>query len=195
MAVGLEKSRETFIGRLFAVLVSGRHGWQCIRGTVNSFEIPFLREKPYSLLRRLDFAQNIANDLQAVCIVQRKRGYTNTTDAAQYISLLCVLAFTPTMSRLNFAMNGIPAAAAPSGTDSDSSASPARGKAMVAALHKRLRPTYPLVHQWEFWHDRQDRKSSPTPSSNPSQPASEEVAYEDRLVKLARSIGCSLCDV
>jgi hypothetical protein len=61
-------------------------------------------------------------------------------------------------------------------------ASPARGKAMVAALHKRLRPTYPLVHQWEFWHDRQDRKKSP----EPGQPQSEESAdaYEDRLVKL-----------
>lgn len=56
---------------------------------------------------------------------------------------------------------------------------------MVAALHKRLRPTYPLVHQWEFYHDRQDRKKSPEPGQ-PAQPASTtaEDAYEERLVKL-----------
>ena len=55
---------------------------------------------------------------------------------------------------------------------------------MVAALHKRLRPTYPLVHQWEFWHDRQDRKKSPEPGATTAAPASAEDAYEDRLVKL-----------
>jgi hypothetical protein len=62
---------------------------------------------------------------------------------------------------------------------------------MVAALHKRLRPTYPLVHQWEFWHDRQDRKKSPSPerasTTTSSQKQAEpeaETKYEDRLVKL-----------
>jgi hypothetical protein len=54
---------------------------------------------------------------------------------------------------------------------------------MVAALHKRLRPTYPLVHQWEFYHDRQDRKKSPSPGAEPNSNESAD-AYEDRLVKL-----------
>jgi hypothetical protein len=63
-------------------------------------------------------------------------------------------------------------------------ASPARGKAMVAALHKRLRPTYPLIHQWEFYHDRQDRKKSPEPGQTQEADSTPEDVYEDRLVKL-----------
>jgi hypothetical protein len=65
---------------------------------------------------------------------------------------------------------------------------------MVAALHRRLRPTYPLVHSWVFWHDRQDRKRSPEPPISSSIPtpqittsdgSSPEIPkYEDRLVKL-----------
>jgi hypothetical protein len=61
---------------------------------------------------------------------------------------------------------------------------------MVAALHRRLRPTYPLVHNWVFWHDRQDRKRSPSPLSTNtavpeiSAPDSSIPKYEDRLVKL-----------
>lgn len=55
---------------------------------------------------------------------------------------------------------------------------------MVAALHKRLRPTYPLVHSWEFWHDRQDRKKSPEPDAPVLASTDEEIKYEDRLVKL-----------
>ncbi|KAF2398673.1 translation initiation factor eIF4e [Trichodelitschia bisporula] len=60
-------------------------------------------------------------------------------------------------------------------TATPDSASPARGKAMVAALHRRLRPTYPLVHGWDFWHDRQNRKAGSEAST---------TRYEDRLVKL-----------
>lgn len=86
------------------------------------------------------------------------------------------------MSRLplNLQTANVPSISEP---EAAATASPARGKAMVAALHKRLRPTYPLVHQWEFWHDRQDRKKSPEPSSDNTS-TNEEAAYEDRLVKL-----------
>jgi len=53
---------------------------------------------------------------------------------------------------------------------------------MVAALHRRLRPTYPLVHSWTFWHDRQDRRTSPSATPTPAE--SDGTKYEDRLVKL-----------
>jgi hypothetical protein len=45
---------------------------------------------------------------------------------------------------------------------------------LQARLQKNRAP--PLVHSWDFWHDRQDRGASNDPSSN---------AYEDRLVRLA----------
>jgi hypothetical protein len=72
----------------------------------------------------------------------------------------------------------------PSITEPEASAtdSPARGRAMVAALSTRLRKMYPLVHSWEFWHDRQDRKKSPEPGATPS--SNPNDTYEERLVKL-----------
>ena len=59
--------------------------------------------------------------------------------------------------------------------------SPARGKEMRANLLQRLRPP-PLVHVWEFWHDRQDRK--PT-VGHVTDAKAESANYEDRLVKMA----------
>ncbi|OCK93143.1 translation initiation factor eIF4e, partial [Cenococcum geophilum 1.58] len=58
-------------------------------------------------------------------------------------------------------------------------ASPARGKEMRANLLQKLRPP-PLVHAWDFWHDRQDRNKKGSRSSSPP----EESSYEDRLVKM-----------
>ena len=48
---------------------------------------------------------------------------------------------------------------------------------MRATLLQKLRP-HPFIHEWEFWHDRQDRK----PKANG---VSQEARYEDRLVQLA----------
>jgi len=84
-------------------------------------------------------------------------------------------------------------------------ASPSRGKAMRDNLLQKLRAPA-LVHQWEFWHDRQDRKKpdhtpdSATPSggmgASAHAPAQAQLSppgsagsksddnYEDRLVKL-----------
>lgn len=63
--------------------------------------------------------------------------------------------------------------------------SPARGAEMRNFLQARLQKNRapPLVHSWDFWHDRQDR----SPSSNPTSPSSPSTAgaYEDRLVRLA----------
>lgn len=50
---------------------------------------------------------------------------------------------------------------------------------MVAALSTRLRKMYPLVHSWEFWHDRVGRNA---PADAKSSPPTE--SYEERLVKL-----------
>ncbi|KAJ9665746.1 hypothetical protein H2201_004233 [Coniosporium apollinis] len=61
--------------------------------------------------------------------------------------------------------------------DAADTQSPARGKAMRANLLQKLRPP-PLVHAWDFWHDRQDRKKSGSEDQGDS-------SYEDRLVKLA----------
>ncbi|THX21425.1 translation initiation factor eIF4e [Aureobasidium pullulans] len=75
---------------------------------------------------------------------------------------------------------------------------PARGKEMRANLLNKLRPP-PLVHAWDFWHDRQDRTGStitspppapPTSSSNNNTAETTTSAkpthnYEDRLVHLA----------
>jgi len=58
---------------------------------------------------------------------------------------------------------------------------------MRANLLGKLRPP-PLVHSWEFWHDRQDRKRErdgnvEKESAPQDKPSSED--YEARLVKLA----------
>lgn len=58
--------------------------------------------------------------------------------------------------------------------------SPARGKEMRANLLQKLRPP-PLVHLWEFWHDRQDRKPI---SGTASSSELDSASYEDRLVKM-----------
>ncbi len=50
---------------------------------------------------------------------------------------------------------------------------------MRTNLLQKLRPP-PLVHAWDFWHDRQERKKS-TSDQGPDQ----DTSYEDRLVKLA----------
>jgi len=89
----------------------------------------------------------------------------------------------------------------PSASPSDLSAttSPARGKEMRANLLSKLRPP-PLVHQWDFWHDRQEPKSHSRTSSaslghgrsistsslNPanSNGGGANSAYEDRLTLL-----------
>jgi hypothetical protein len=68
--------------------------------------------------------------------------------------------------------------------------SPARGKEMRSFVLSRLRSP-PLVHGWEFWHDRQDRKPpAPAPAvaaDAGAYRAPRETArdYEARLVPLA----------
>ena len=59
--------------------------------------------------------------------------------------------------------------------------SPARGAEMRNFLQARLQKNRapPLVHSWDFWHDRQDR------SQQQSNGASGEATYEDRLEVLA----------
>lgn len=59
--------------------------------------------------------------------------------------------------------------------------SPARGAEMLNFLQSRLQKNRapPLVHGWDFWHDRQDR--APNPASHDSAPGT----YEDRLEPLA----------
>jgi hypothetical protein len=54
---------------------------------------------------------------------------------------------------------------------------------LQARLQKNRAP--PLVHSWDFWHDRQDRGANiHSPSgANSNDPSSN--AYEDRLVRLA----------
>lgn len=96
--------------------------------------------------------------------------------------------------RLN--VNGLPGASV---EEAAATSSPARGKEMRANLLSKLRPP-PLVHAWDFWHDRQNRNKdkansphAPEPESSAngeaiSAPASEEPEghkYEDRLVHLA----------
>ena len=61
--------------------------------------------------------------------------------------------------------------------------SPARGAEMRNFLQARLQKNRapPLVHSWDFWHDRQDRSHS-----NNSAPANGDSSnYEDRLEVLA----------
>lgn len=44
----------------------------------------------------------------------------------------------------------------------------------------------PLVHSWDFWHDRQDRGAQQHHQQSPTSPsATTPNAYEDRLVRLA----------
>lgn len=99
--------------------------------------------------------------------------------------------------RLN--INGLPGA---SPEEAEATSSPARGKEMRANLLSKLRAP-PLVHAWDFWHDRQDRnKDSNTNKPAPSQAESfpnesaisaearesldtESHKYEERLVHLA----------
>ena len=61
-------------------------------------------------------------------------------------------------------------------------AAPARGAEMRNFLQARLQRNRapPLVHSWDFWHDRQDRAKDPNASNT-----SPAGAYEDRLVPLA----------
>ena len=91
----------------------------------------------------------------------------------------------------------------PAQTDDTSShqSPPARGREMRQNLLQKLRAP-PLVHLWEFWHERQDRsktantKPPPTGSISPSaKPASpgvtpEQVDYEERLINM-----CTITDV
>lgn len=51
---------------------------------------------------------------------------------------------------------------------------------LQARLNQKNRAP-PLVHSWDFWHDRQDRAPTTTSSTNPD-PA---TSYEDRLEPLA----------
>lgn len=62
-------------------------------------------------------------------------------------------------------------------------ASPARGAEMRNFLQARLQKNRapPLVHSWDFWHDRQDRSAS----NGQTSPQSDGANYEDRLVRLA----------
>lgn len=62
-------------------------------------------------------------------------------------------------------------------------ASPARGAEMRNFLQARLQKNRapPLVHSWDFWHDRQDRSAS----NGQASPQSDSTNYEDRLVRLA----------
>ncbi|EME47353.1 hypothetical protein DOTSEDRAFT_69325 [Dothistroma septosporum NZE10] len=61
--------------------------------------------------------------------------------------------------------------------------SPARGAEMLNFLQTRLHQKNrapPLVHTWDFWHDRQDHSTNPTDS------ASTSDIYEARLEHLAQ---------
>ncbi|CZT18888.1 related to translation initiation factor 4e [Ramularia collo-cygni] len=59
--------------------------------------------------------------------------------------------------------------------------SPARGAEMLNFLQSRLQKNRapPLVHGWDFWHDRQDRAANPDSHDTPP------GTYEDRLEPLA----------
>lgn len=66
-------------------------------------------------------------------------------------------------------------------------APPARGAEMRSFLQARLQKNRapPLVHSWDFWHDRQDRGAANTQS--PTSPSNDttSTAYEERLIRLA----------
>lgn len=70
-----------------------------------------------------------------------------------------------------------------SAEEAAATSSPARGKEMRANLLNKLRAP-PLVHAWDFWHDRQDRTNSSSSSSAPP-PTAGKPNYEDRLKHLA----------
>ncbi|KAG8631754.1 hypothetical protein KVT40_000894 [Elsinoe batatas] len=78
-------------------------------------------------------------------------------------------------------VEGLPAA---NNDDLSATASPARGREMKQNLLSKLRAP-PLVHSWDFWHDRQDRK--PTSGSTPAEGTDKgsEAKYEDRLIHLS----------
>ena len=86
-------------------------------------------------------------------------------------------------------VSGLPDA---SPTEADNTTSPARGAEMRNFLQARLQKNRapPLVHSWEFWHDRQDRRhtqniSNISDATNGKSKDGEEEAYEDRLEMLA----------
>ncbi|KAK5133328.1 hypothetical protein LTR08_007853 [Meristemomyces frigidus] len=85
-------------------------------------------------------------------------------------------------------VSGLPALAA---EDAAATTSPARGAAMRDFLQTRLQKNRapPLVHTWDFYHDRQDRSHSTnlsTASSKAADPANaDDDNYEARLEKLA----------
>jgi hypothetical protein len=62
--------------------------------------------------------------------------------------------------------------------DGSPTASPARGKEMIDFLQTRLQKNRapPLVHSWDFWHDRQDR--APNSDAQAASPSSYEVRLE-----------------
>ncbi|EGP89907.1 uncharacterized protein MYCGRDRAFT_108058 [Zymoseptoria tritici IPO323] len=66
----------------------------------------------------------------------------------------------------------------PTDDGSPTASSPARGAEMINFLQTRLQKNRapPLVHSWDFWHDRQDR--APTPNTQATSPASYEVRLE-----------------
>ncbi|KAF2809164.1 translation initiation factor eIF4e [Mytilinidion resinicola] len=74
-------------------------------------------------------------------------------------------------------------------SDAAATSSPARGKETRLNLQRALRPP-PLVHTWDFYHDRQDRK--PTGTHNPTTAASS-TPYEARLVHLAEMSDVKEC--
>ena len=85
-------------------------------------------------------------------------------------------------------------------TDLSPTTTPARGAEMRNFLQARLQKNRapPLVHSWDFWHDRQDRSSSSS-NPNPQNPRTTSPAspggtppipqtptdYENRLILLA----------
>ncbi|KAK4505535.1 hypothetical protein PRZ48_003498 [Zasmidium cellare] len=78
-------------------------------------------------------------------------------------------------------VTGLPGASA---EEAAATTSPARGAEMLNFLHTRLNQKNrvpPLVHSWDFGHDRQDRSASAS-----SNGGSHEVSYEDRLEPLAQ---------
>lgn len=82
-------------------------------------------------------------------------------------------------SPLRLQVGGLPTA---SNAEAESTASPARGAEMRNFLQARLQKNRapPLVHSWDFWHDRQDRAPPPTQDTDQN-----DANYEDRLKKLA----------
>ncbi|WPH02154.1 Hypothetical protein R9X50_00500900 [Acrodontium crateriforme] len=70
----------------------------------------------------------------------------------------------------------------------ETSPAPARGAEMRNFLQTRLQKNRvpPLVHAWDFYHDRQAKPSIPgTQDPNPSTPQQQQKAYTARLEHLA----------